>query len=134
MHPRWPGGTPGSGPTLTRPRQARMVPAMALHDLARLFWFRLPERGTGRPPVPRWKAPTRIYLGMRVQLRMPIASPHTTWVPEGAAGIVVGGNLKRRQVSVELDKPRTVITVPWAWVEEERDTPETPPLEGTPPA
>jgi hypothetical protein len=56
---------------------------------------------------------------MRVQLRMPIASPHTTWIPAGAAGVVVGGNPKARQVSIELDAPRTVITVPWSWVEEE---------------
>jgi hypothetical protein len=104
-----------------------MVRAMALHDLLRLFWFQLPERGAARPPVPRWKAPTRIYLGMRVQLRMPIASPHTTWIPEGAAGVVVGGNPKRRQVSVELDRPRTVITVPWAWVEEEPASPPPDP-------
>jgi hypothetical protein len=50
---------------------------------------------------------------------MPIASPHTTWIPAGAAGVVVGGNPKARQVSIELDAPRTVITVPWSWVEEE---------------
>jgi hypothetical protein len=56
---------------------------------------------------------------MRVLLRMPIASPHTTWIPAGAAGVVVGGNPKARQVSIELDAPRTVITVPWSWVEEE---------------
>ena len=56
---------------------------------------------------------------MRVVLRMPIASPHTTWIPAGAAGVVVGGSSKARQVSVELDSPRTVITVPWNWVEEE---------------
>ena len=31
----------------------------------------------------------------------------------------VQGNPKARQVSVELDTPRTVITVPWSWVEEE---------------
>jgi hypothetical protein len=56
---------------------------------------------------------------MRVQLRIPIASPHTTYIPAGAAGVVVGGNPKARQVSVELDAPRTVVTVPWSWVEEE---------------
>lgn len=56
---------------------------------------------------------------MRVLLRIPIASPHTTWIPAGAAGVVLGGNPKTRQVSIELDTPRTVITVPWSWVEEE---------------
>jgi hypothetical protein len=92
---------------------------MALHDLLRLFWFRPGDRATARRPMPRWTAPARVHLGMRVQLRMPIASPHTTWIPEGAAGVVIGGDPKKRQVSVELDRPRTVITVPWAWVEEE---------------
>jgi hypothetical protein len=106
---------------------------MALDDLLRLFWFRPSDR-TGVRPVPRWTAPTRIYLGMRVQLRQPIASAHTTWIPEGAAGIVVGGNAKKRQVSVELDKPRTVITVPWAWVEEEPPGPETAPTAESPPS
>lgn len=91
---------------------------MALQDFLRLVWFRPPDRdATAR--VPRWRAPTRVHVGMRVQLRMPISSSHTTWIPAGAAGVVVGGNPKARQVSVELDTPRTVITVPWSWVAEE---------------
>jgi hypothetical protein len=92
---------------------------MALQDFLRLFWFRSSEPNVTATPVRRWRAPTRVHVGMRVQLRMPIASPHTTWIPAGAAGVVVGGNAKTRQVSVELDTPRTVITVPWSWVEEE---------------
>jgi hypothetical protein len=91
---------------------------MALQDFLRLFWFRPPDR-SATAPVPRWRAPTRVHMGMRVQLRIPIASPHTTWIPAGAAGVVVGGNPKARQASVELDTPRTVITVPWSWIEEE---------------
>ena len=91
---------------------------MALQDFLRLFWFRPSDRPPATP-VPTWRPPTKVHLGMRVQLRMPIASPHTTWIPAGAAGVVVGGNPKARQVSVELDTPRTVITVPWSWVEEE---------------
>ena len=64
--------------------------------------------------------------------RIPIASPHTTWIPAGAAGIVVGGNPKSKQVSIELDAPRTVITVPWAWVEEEPEADaETSPPQST---
>ena len=31
----------------------------------------------------------------------------------------MGGDAKARQVSIELDTPRTIITVPWNWVEEE---------------
>lgn len=89
-----------------------------MQDLLRLFWFRPPERMPTRPGR-AWTAPTRVQVGMRVLLRVPIASPHTTWVPEGAAGLVVGGNAKARQVTIELDTPRTVVTVPWAWVEEE---------------
>ena len=91
---------------------------MAFQDFLRLFWFRPPDRHAAAPR-PRWRPPTRVQIGMRVQLRMPIASPHTTWIPAGAAGVVVGGNPKARQVSIELDTPRTVITVPWSWVEEE---------------
>ena len=91
---------------------------MALQDFLRLFWFRSSDRDVPTP-VPRWRAPARVHVGMRVQLRIPIASPHTTWVPAGATGTVVGGDTKARQVSIELDTPRTVITVPWSWVEEE---------------
>jgi len=91
---------------------------MALQDFLRLFWFRPSDRAT-ITPAPTWRPPARVHLGMRVRLRMPIASPHTTWFPAGAAGLVVGGNAKARQGSVELDSPRTVITVPWSWVEEE---------------
>jgi hypothetical protein len=91
---------------------------MALQDFLRLFWFRPNDRATVTP-APTWRSPTRVHLGMRVHLRVPIASPQTTWIPAGATGVVVGGNPKARQVSVELDSPRTVITVPWSWVEEE---------------
>ena len=102
---------------------------MALQDFLRLFWFRPPDRDA-RAPVPRWRTPTRVHVGMRVQLRIPIASPHTTWIPAGAAGVVVGGDTRARQVSVELDTPRTVITVPWNWVEEEpAPSPEDGPAE-----
>jgi hypothetical protein len=101
---------------------------MALRDFLGLFWFRSSERGLPTAG-PRWRAPTRVHVGMRVLLRIPIASPHTTWIPAGAAGVVVGGNVKARQVSIELDTPRTVITVPWAWVEEE---PATDPAASTP--
>jgi hypothetical protein len=91
---------------------------MAFRDFLGLFWFRPADRDPPRA-VARWRVPTRVHAGMRVQLRIPIASPHTTWIPAGATGVVVGGNAKARQVSIELDTPRTVITVPWAWVEEE---------------
>ena len=80
--------------------------------------------------APRLRSgPTRtgpILLGNRVRLRTPIASSHTVWIPAGAAGIVVGGDPATRVVSIELDTPRTVVTVPWSWVEDE---PETKPEE-----
>src|SRR5262245_66684497 len=79
--------------------------AMALQDFLRLFWFRGPERDAPTP-VPRWRAPTRVHVGMRVLLRIPIASAHTTWIPAGATGVVVGGDPKARQVSIELDTDR----------------------------
>jgi hypothetical protein len=99
---------------------------MALQDFLRLFWFR-PGDPDVRRPVPRWRPPARVHVGMRVQLRIPIASPHTTWIPEGATGVVVGGDTRARQASVELDTPRTVISVPWNWLEEE---PEPAPGDG----
>jgi hypothetical protein len=104
---------------------------MAFQDFLRLFWFR-PSGRDARAPVPRWRVPKRVQVGMRVLLRMPIASPHTTWIPAGAAGVVVGGNAKARQVSIELDTPRTVITVPWSWVEEEPEPSATAGPAGTP--
>ena len=94
---------------------------MALADwlgpLGRLF-------ALGRPAVP----PPLIVPGARVRLRTPLASPHKVWIPVGATGIVVGWDTPARRVSIELDTPRTVITVPWAWVEEEPPpgTPEPP--------
>ena len=91
---------------------------MALQDFLRLFWFRPSDRDVPTPAA-RWRAPTRVHVGMRVQLKIPIASPHTTWIAAGATGIVVGGDARARQVSIELDTPRTVITVPWSWVEQE---------------
>ena|SRR5262245_34606778 len=109
-----------------------IVRAMAFQDFLRLFWFRPPER-TAPTPAARWRAPKRVHAGMRVQLRMPIASPHTTWIPAGSAGVVVGGDAKARQVSIELDRPRTVITVPWSWVEEEPEpAPDAAPPEDPP--
>jgi hypothetical protein len=69
----------------------------------------------GRPRLP----PALIEPGARVRLRTPLATPHKVWIPAGAAGIVVGWDTPGRRVSVELDAPRTVVTVPWSWVEEE---------------
>ena len=74
-----------------------------------------PERP--RPVIPRRRGP--VVAGSRVRLRIPIASPHTVHIPAGATGIVVGGNPAAKQASVELDTPRTVITVPWRWLEDE---------------
>ena len=90
-----------------------------------LFW---PRPGSfARPTPPARTRPGRrgpVEVGTRVRLLIPIASPHTVHIPAGAAGIVVGGNPARRQVSVELDTPRTVITVPWNWLEDEPPSPE----------
>jgi hypothetical protein len=61
-----------------------------------------------------------------VRLRTPLASPHKVWVQAGAVGTVIGWDSPGRQVSLELDTPRTVITVPWSWIEAE---PEPPPAE-----
>jgi len=78
-----------------------------LRALERLFG----RRTTAGPPP-------RFGLGARVRLRQPLASSHTVWIPAGASGIVVGWDTPGRRVSLELDTPRTVVTVPWAWVEE----------------
>ncbi len=80
----------------------------------------------GRPPLP----PPIVAPGARIRLRIPLASPHKVWVPAGAVGTVIGWDAPARQVSVELDTPRTVITVPWGWIEEEPEAappaPESP--------
>ena len=92
-------------------------------DLLQALW-------APRRPFP---APTRraaLVPGQRVRLRTPLASPHTVWIPAGAAGIVVGGDPRARQVSIELDTPRTVVTVPWSWVEDEPESPPTAPDAG----
>ncbi|HEV8674400.1 MAG TPA: hypothetical protein VGX21_10170 [Methylomirabilota bacterium] len=75
----------------------------------------LRRRLGGRPPLP----PPLVAPGVRVRLRNPLATSHKVWVPAGAAGIVVGWDTPGRRVSVELDAPRTVVTVPWSWIEAE---------------
>jgi hypothetical protein len=60
-----------------------------------------------------------VAYGARVRLRQPLASSHAVWIPAGASGIVVGWDAPGRRVSLELDTPRSVVTVPWAWVEDE---------------
>jgi hypothetical protein len=83
-----------------------------------------------RPVAP----PAHIEPGARVRLRSPLATPHKVWIPAGAAGIVVGWDTPGRRVSIELDTPRTVVTVPWSWVEAE--PPPAPPdaaAQGGPP-
>jgi hypothetical protein len=81
----------------------------------------------GRPPLP----PPLIEPGARVRLRTPLASPHKVWIQAGAAGVVIGWDAPARQVSIELDTPRTVITVPWAWIEKEPEaTPGEEPAAG----
>jgi len=80
------------------------------------------------PAGKRVGPPAMIEPGARVRLRTPLATTHKVWIPVGATGIVVGWDTPARQVSIELDTPRTVITVPWSWVEEEPPpgTPEPP--------
>ncbi len=75
----------------------------------------LGRRLAGRPAV----LPSHVEPGSRVRLRNPLASSHRVWIPAGAAGIVVGWDTPGRRVSIELDSPRTVVTVPWSWIEEE---------------
>jgi hypothetical protein len=62
---------------------------------------------------------------------MPIASSHKVWIPVGATGIVVGWENHGRRASVELDAPRTVVSVPWPWVETLPPRPAGPAPAGT---
>ena len=80
------------------------------------FWRR---RATGLSGA----GPPSILPGARVRLRTPLASSHKVWIPAGASGIVVGWDALARRVSIELDAPRTVVTVPRAWVEEAQEPP-----------
>lgn len=82
--------------------------------------------GLRRTPDP----PRHVAPGTRVRLRTPLASRERIWIPAGAAGIVVGWDAPARRVSVELDKPRTVITIPWSWIEDE--APEGEPVRSSP--
>jgi len=59
--------------------------------------------------------------GAHVRLRVPLTSQGTVWVRAGASGVVVGGEAGTDRVTVELDEPRTLITVPRAWLEEVQD-------------
>jgi hypothetical protein len=79
----------------------------------------------GRPALP----PALVAPGARVRLRTPLATSHKVWIPAGAVGIVVGWDTPGRQVTLELDRPRTVVTVPWSWIEAE---PPDAPDEGDP--
>jgi hypothetical protein len=83
------------------------------------------RRFAGRPSA----LPALVEPGSRVRLRTPLASTHRVWIPAGAAGVVVGWDSHARSVSIELDTPRTVITVPWAWIEA-----EPPPAESADPS
>ena len=38
-------------------------------------------------------------------------------------GIVVGGDARAKTACVELDLPRTRITVPWSWIEPDTEPP-----------
>jgi hypothetical protein len=109
---------------------------MALTDLFQsLFWGR---RGRWDGPSPRSAPllpagrPVRIAVGARVRLRTPIAGAHTVYIPAGAVGVIVGGSPRARRVSVELDAPRTVVTVPFAWVEAEPEPAPDPPAPAGP--
>ena len=73
----------------------------------------LAGRGIGHALLPP------LAHGARVRLRVPLTSQGTVWVPAGASGMVVGGEAGTSRVTVELDEPRTLITVPRAWLEEE---------------
>jgi hypothetical protein len=107
---------------------------MGLQGLLRqLFWGHrpAPEPTLGRQLPVRRRGATRkgpLQTGQRVRLLTPIASPHAVYIPAGATGIVVGGDAKARRASVELDAPRTRITVPWSWLEDE-PTPDPAPAE-----
>ncbi len=97
-------------------------------------WVTLFQRLWRRGPSGRSPLRTAPFVpGARVRLRTPLASSHTVWIPAGAAGIVVGWDTPGRRVSIELDTPRTMVTVPWAWVEEEPETPPTAPTPAGPP-
>lgn len=62
---------------------------------------------------------TPLAPGTHVRLRVPLTSRRTVWVRAGASGVVVGGEADSRRVTVELNEPRTLITVPRGWLEEE---------------
>lgn len=76
------------------------------------WWARLSRLVTS-PALPP------LAPGTRVRLRVPLTSRRTVWVRAGASGVVVGGEADSRRVTVELNEPRTLITVPRKWLDEE---------------
>lgn len=104
---------------------------MAWTSFLDLFWRRPGRSGwPDEVPLPRPRLPVRprrhpIQLGHRVRLRVPIASPHAVHIQAGVTGTVVGGDPRAKTACVELDMPRTRITVPWNWLDDEPEpTPE----------
>jgi len=99
-----------------------------------LFWRRPGSAGwPDEPSLPRHRLPPRplrrhpVHLGDRVRLQIPIASAHAVHIQAGVVGTVVGGDARAKTACVELDLPRTRITVPWGWLEDEPEpSPETP--------
>ena len=95
-----------------------------------LFWRRPGGTGwPGDPLPPRPRVPVRsrrrgpVQSGDRVRLQVPIASAHAVHIQAGAVGIVVGGDARAKTACVELDLPRTRITVPWSWIEPDTEPP-----------
>jgi hypothetical protein len=86
----------------------------------------LAGRGPAHPPA-------HVEPGARVRLRQPLATPHKVWIQSGATGIVVGWDTPERRATVELDAPRTVVTVPWSWLEPEPESPPPDPGAGVSP-
>jgi len=102
---------------------------VAWTSLLDLFWRRPGSSGwPGEPPVPRPRLPVPrprrhpIQAGDRVRLQVPIASAHTVHIQAGVVGTVVGGDARAKTACIELDQPRTRITVPWSWLEDLPDT------------
>lgn len=95
---------------LTRREPGRYSAGVGLDALRRLVGCLGRRAGTRVPPA-------HLGTGARVRLRAPLGSRDRVFIPAGAVGIVLGPDGSGRRASVELDVPRTVVTVPWAWLE-----------------
>lgn len=92
---------------------------------------RTPRPPAVRPPRGGRRSGRQLAVaGTRVRLRAPLGDGPRLVAPAGATGIVIGWDVPARTLSLELDEPHVIVTVPWTWVEDEPESPQSPSAHG----